>query len=110
LTQKGAIEFITTSFVRGITLDNCVVIVDEVQSMSVHEIFSILSRVGENCQLFVCGDTRQSDLNPKRETSCYDWLIRTSEKMPDWFSIVHHYPQDIVRSEFCKALILATEE
>ena len=62
LKQKGVINFITTSYIRGLTLKNSVIIVDECQNMSFHELDSIITRVGDNCRIIFCGDYTQSDL------------------------------------------------
>lgn len=109
LTKKGYIEFITTTYIRGLTFENCVVIVDEFQNMDSSECESILTRLGENCQIIICGDTRQNDLNRKREVSCYDWLMALMEKLQDYFVVVKYTKDDIVRSELCKAIITAIE-
>lgn len=110
LVKKGFIEFITTTYIRGLTFENCVVIVDEFQNMDASECESILTRLGENCQIIVCGDTRQNDLNRKRETSCYDWLMKLMDKLQDYFTVVKYTKEDIVRSELCKAIITAIED
>lgn len=110
LTKKGAIQFMTTSYVRGVTLDDAVIIVDEFQNLTPHEIYSLLTRVGENTQVILCGDTKQSDLNKKKEESCFEWMMKVAERMPDWFDLVRFMPCDIVRSEFVKKLIMVTEE
>ncbi len=110
LTKKNMVEFITTSYVRGITLDNAVVIIDEFQSMTAHEMYSVLTRLGQNSRLIICGDTKQSDLDGRKEKSCYDWFMSVTAKMNRWFDVVHFYKQDIVRSEFVKDLIVAVEE
>ena len=65
LKTKSLVHFMTTSFIRGITLRNAVIIVDECQNMSFHELDSLITRVGEGCRIIFCGDFRQSDLNPK---------------------------------------------
>lgn len=110
LTKKNMVEFITTSYVRGITLDNAVVIIDEFQSMTAHELYSVLTRMGKNTRIIVCGDTKQTDLDGRKEKSCYDWFMNVANKMTDWFHITKFVQQDIVRSPFVKALIMATEE
>jgi phosphate starvation-inducible protein PhoH len=111
LTKKRFIQFISTSYIRGITLDNCVVIFDEFQNADSSECESMLTRMGENCQIILCGDTRQNDLKRKREESCYDWLMKlvTSEELEDWFEVIKFSRHDIVRSELCKAIITAIE-
>lgn len=110
LTKKNKVEFITTSFVRGITIDNAVVIVDEFQSMTAHELYSVLTRVGENTKLIICGDTKQTDLDGRKEKSCYDWFIQVTDKMTNWFEVVTFLQSDIVRSDFVKSLIMAVED
>ena len=62
LKQKNIVEFMTTSFIRGITLRDAVILIDECQNMSFHELDSIITRMGENCRVIFCGDFRQADL------------------------------------------------
>ena len=107
LKKKDMIQFITTSYVRGITLDNACIIIDEFQNMNQEELYSVLTRVGENTQVILCGDTRQTDL--KKEKTAFYWLESLSHKMPDWFRHITFHPEDIVRSDFVKALIIANE-
>lgn len=109
LTKKDQIQFITTSYIRGITLDNCVIIVDEFQNTNKEELYSVLTRVGENTQVILCGDTKQTDLNSKKETSSFNWLMSIADRMQDWFESVRFTSDDIVRSEFVKELIKAEE-
>ena len=110
LTKKNMVEFITTSYVRGITLENSVVIVDEFQSMTSHELYSVLTRMGKGTRLIICGDTKQTDLDGRKEKSCYEWFMGVAEKMPEWFDTTNFLQQDIVRSDFVKALIMAVED
>jgi phosphate starvation-inducible protein PhoH and related proteins len=110
LTKKNMVEFITTSYVRGITLDDCVIIVDEFQSMTSHELYSVLTRLGPNARVIVCGDTKQTDLDGRREKSCYDWFMAVTQKMTHWFEVVTFLRNDIVRSDFVRDLIIAVEE
>jgi phosphate starvation-inducible PhoH-like protein len=110
LTKKGIIQFISTTYIRGLTLENCVVIVDEVQNCDSSECESLLTRLGENCQVIICGDTRQNDLFRKREVSCFDWLMTLMDKLSEYFTVVHFKKEDIVRSQICKAVITAIED
>jgi phosphate starvation-inducible protein PhoH len=110
LTKKGNIEFITTSYIRGTTLNDAVLIVEEFQNMDAPELESVLTRVGENTQVILCGDTRQSDLFRKREKSGVDWIKQVAERMPDWFDVVEFKSCDIVRSGFVKNLIQVIED
>jgi len=108
LKEKGAIEFCSTAFMRGVTIDNSVIIIDEVQNMNFHEIDSILTRIGENSRLIICGDFRQSDLNVvgrKNDKSGIEKLITICEKMPS-IDMIEFTAEDIVRSGFVKEYIL----
>jgi phosphate starvation-inducible PhoH-like protein len=82
---------------------------DEYQNSDVSEIYSVLTRLGENSRIILCGDTNQNDLTRKREQSCHDWIIKVAHQMPNYFDVVSFYPNDIVRSEFVKALIMTVE-
>jgi predicted ribonuclease YlaK len=62
LKSQETISFWSTSFIRGTTLDNAIIIVDEFQNLNFHELDSIITRVGENCKIIFCGDATQSDL------------------------------------------------
>lgn len=110
LTKKNMVEFITTSYVRGITLENSIVIIDEFQSMTAHELYSVMTRLGKNSRLIVSGDTKQTDLDGRKEKSCYDWFMNVANKMSSWFHMTTFISSDIVRSDFVKALIMATED
>lgn len=110
MTKKGMIEFMTTSYIRGVTLDDAVIIIDEFQNTDPKELESVLTRVGENTQLILCGDTRQSDLERKKQESSFKWIMEVAKRMPDWFDMVRFMPCDIVRSGFVKKLIMVTEE
>jgi phosphate starvation-inducible protein PhoH and related proteins len=105
LKDTKVIDFETTSFLRGRTLDNAVLLVDEVQNMTFEEIDTVLTRVGQNTRVILCGDSRfQNDL--KKETSGMTRLIETVSRMPT-FSTVTMTVEDIVRSGFVKDWIIA---
>lgn len=111
LVKKGYVEFITTSFVRGITIDNAVVILDESQSMTFHELDSVVTRAGFNTRIIVCGDTKQNDLqNPKKERSGLDDFLKVIREIPKYFDIVTFTRNDIVRSELVRQWIITKEE
>lgn len=104
LKSKFIVEFLTTSYVRGITLNDAIVIVDEIQNMTFHEASSVITRIGKNCRLIICGDRRQNDLsNNSRDV----WkLLNITERMKS-FSHVDFREHDIVRSGFVKEFLLA---
>jgi phosphate starvation-inducible protein PhoH len=107
LKSKGIIDFITTSFVRGITLDNCIVIVDEAQNMASMELHSVMTRIGQNCKVIFCGDTRQDDLTSerKKEESGLSQFMRILKRMNS-FDFIEFGEEDIVRSDLVKEYII----
>jgi hypothetical protein len=106
LKRKGIVEFMTSSFVRGITLRDCIVVVDEFQNMTDEELHSIITRVGDNCKIIFCGDCRQNDL--KKETTGFHKFLQILSTMKR-FGIVEFNIQDIVRSDIVKEYIIKRE-
>jgi len=107
LKTKDKLIFESTSFLRGISLDNTIVIVDETQNMTAHEINTLITRVGENTKIIFCGDFRQSDLDYRK--SGISFLTKVLHKMSNHFSIIEMEAEDIVRSDLVRDWILAVE-
>ena len=107
LKQRNQVEFISTSFLRGSTFDDCILVVDEVQNMSDQELHTVMTRVGENCRIIFCGDVKQDDLTSerKKEISGLRIFMKIIERMRE-FKFVEFQPADIVRSALVKAYIL----
>jgi phosphate starvation-inducible protein PhoH len=106
LKAQDTISFWCTSFIRGITLDNCIIIVDEIQNLNAHESFSIISRVGENAKIMFAGDVEQSDLVKSSEKRGILDFIRIIDIMPS-FKRIEFDVNDIVRSKLVKEFIIA---
>jgi len=102
LKTKGLVHFMTTSFIRGVTLRDAVIIVDECQNMTFHELDSIITRVGQGCRVIFCGDFRQSDLN-KNGLAEFVRILKAMES----FDLIDFEIKDIVRSDFVKSYITA---
>lgn len=109
LKNKQQIEFISTSFIRGITLNNCVVIIDECQNLIWSEISTALTRIGQNCKVILCGDTKQSDLTEKTGKNDLLKLIAVCKTVNN-FAFIQMTRNDIVRSGFVKDFIIACED
>jgi phosphate starvation-inducible PhoH-like protein len=105
LKTKNYVEFMSTSFIRGITLDNCIVIVDEVQNMVFGELDSVITRIGKNSKLILCGDFRQSDLQKDIDRKGLLDILKILKAM-DYFKYVEFSEKDIVRSDFVKQYII----
>lgn len=97
LKKHRNIEFITTSFIRGLTLDHSIIIVDEFQNMTAHEADSVITRVGNWSKIILCGDVLQRDL-VKRSEKNIESLLRVLKELPDEFDFTHFDENDIVRS------------
>lgn len=107
LKTKNIVEFMSTSFIRGLTLDNCILLVDEVQNMSAMELHSIMTRVGENCRIIFCGDIHQDDLTSerKKEYSGLREFMGVIRKLKE-FKFIEFTMDDIVRSDLVKSYIV----
>ncbi len=111
LETKGMVQFMTSSFVRGLTFDNAIIIVDECQSMTYHELDTIITRVGESSKIIFCGDTKQDDLNISKNRADVSGLgdfLRVLNKVQS-FKTIKFTAEDIVRSGLVKEYILAKE-
>jgi len=110
MKEAELIQFTPTSFVRGTTWNNALVVVDEVQNMTWHEINSVMTRLGSNSRVIITGDYNQNDLvNKRNETSGIARLVRTADRMTEFSNIIFT-TDDIVRSEFVKSWIIASEQ
>ena len=106
LKSQETIKFWSTSFLRGTTLDNAIIIVDEFQNLNFHELDSIITRVGENSKICFCGDASQTDLVKTNDKNGIVDFINILRKMIS-FDIIEFDVDDIVRSGLVKEYIIA---
>ena len=106
LKHQETISFWSTSFLRGTTLDDAIVIVDECQNLNFHELDSIITRVGQDSKIVFCGDVNQSDLQRTNERNGILDFQRILEGM-DEFSMVEFGINDIVRSGLVKSYLIS---
>ena len=109
LKAQDTVKFWSTSFLRGTTLDNAIIIVDEFQNLNFHELDSIITRVGENSKICFCGDARQSDLLKTNERNGIVDFMNILRKMNS-FDIIEFGIDDIIRSGLVKEYIIAKLE
>jgi phosphate starvation-inducible protein PhoH len=105
LKKKGLVHFTSTSYVRGINLRNAMIVVDETQNMTYHELDSIITRLNDNCRIMFCGDIRQADLYKNGLEDFYSVL-----KKMDEFDFVDFKKEDIVRSDLVRNYIIKKEQ
>jgi phosphate starvation-inducible PhoH-like protein len=109
LKQQGVIEFLPTSFVRGITFDNSIIIIDECQNLNFHELDSVITRIGKDCKILFCGDFYQTDFVKENEKQGLKKFIKILNHLPQ-FANIEFSCDDIVRSDLVKSYILAKNE
>lgn len=107
LEEQHHIEFISTSFIRGQSFDDAIIIVDECQNMSWSEISTVMTRVGYRSKILWCGDYRQTDLNKSRnDISGIKQFLDVAKSMKS-FTHVEFTVDDIVRSSLVRDWIIA---
>ena len=110
LKAQDTIDFWSTSFIRGTTFDNAIIIVDEFQNLNYHELDSIMTRVGQDSKIMFCGDATQTDLVRENEKNGIVDFMRILRLMANSVDIIEFGVEDIVRSGLCKEYILAKLE
>ena len=109
LKLKGLVEFTTTSFLRGMTFNDSIIIVDECNNMTFQEIDTVMTRIGNNSKIIFCADYRQSDLHKPHEKTGIKELMAVTRRMPS-FDHVEFGIEDIVRSGVVKEYIIQKTE
>lgn len=111
LKAIGCVEFRLSSFVRGETFDDAIIIVDEFQNTDREEIFGILTRMGETSRMILCGDGRQDDLKRKKQRSAFSYLERLAEKLgQEKCAVINYRPEHCLRHGLVRDIMLADEE
>ena len=105
IKAQGSFYFLSTSFLRGLTFDNSIIIVDECQNLNFHELDTIITRVGQDSKISFCGDFMQSDLTKRNEKDGLHDFVKILEEM-DEFNISEFSIGDIVRSGFVRSYLI----
>ena len=105
LKTQGSFYFLSTSFLRGLTFDNSIIIVDECQNLNFHELDTIVTRVGQDSKIMFCGDFMQTDLSKVNERNGLHDFLRILEEMEE-FNCVEFNIGDIVRSGFVRNYLI----
>lgn len=109
LVRKGIIQFISTSFIRGVTINDAIILVDEMQNCSLHELDTVMTRVGKNTRIMFAGDFRQSDFTKEQERAGLGQFMKIVQRMKS-FVFVEFDKEDIVRSSMVKEYIIQKDE
>ena len=105
LKTQGSFYFLSTSFLRGLTFDNSIIIVDECQNLNFHELDTIVTRVGQDSKIMFCGDFMQTDLSKVNERNGLHDFLRILEEMEE-FNCLQFNIGDIVRSGFVRNYLI----
>jgi phosphate starvation-inducible protein PhoH len=105
LKNQGVIEFVPTSFIRGSTISNSIIIVDEFENLNFHELDSVITRVGKDSKLIFCGDYTQSDFTKVEERQGCISFMKILKQMPS-FTFIEFGVEDIVRSALVREYII----
>ena len=105
LKGQGSLFFLSTSFLRGLTFDNSIIIVDECQNLNFHELDTIITRVGQDSKIVFCGDFDQTDLLKQNEKNGLHDFLRILEEMEE-FNVTEFTLGDIVRSGFVRSYLI----
>jgi predicted ribonuclease YlaK len=105
LKGQGSLYFLSTSFLRGLTFDNTIVIVDECQNMNFHELDTIITRIGQDSKIIFCGDFDQTDLQRTNEINGLHNFLRILQEMEE-FNCTEFSIGDIVRSGFIRNYLI----
>ena len=105
LKGQGSLFFLSTSFLRGLTFDNSIIIVDECQNLNFHELDTIITRIGQDSKIVFCGDFDQTDLVRQNERNGLHDFLRILGEMEE-FNCLEFTIGDIVRSGFVRSYII----
>ena len=105
LKSQGTLFFLSTSFLRGLTFDNAIILVDECQNLNFHELDTIITRVGQDSKILFCGDFDQTDLQKTNEKNGLHNFLRILQEMEE-FNCTEFTVGDIVRSGFVRSYLI----
>src|SRR5210317_2059338 len=108
LVANGYISFESTSYIRGVTYDNSIVLVDEMQNLNFHELDSVITRIGHCTKIIFCGDGRQSDFKQQSDKNGINSFLEVLEQLKH-FTVVEFSWEDIVRSGLVRDYIMTKE-
>jgi|TARA_B110000908_G_scaffold18578_1_gene20886 predicted ribonuclease YlaK len=108
LTQAGNIEFLTTSFIRGLTIKNAIVLIDEAQNCNYHELCSVITRLGPDTKIIISGDYHQSDFKTSKDQEGINQFTKILDAM-NMFETIEFGWEDIVRSGLVREFLMTKE-
>lgn len=107
LKNKQQLEFMSTSFIRGLTIEDTIVIIDECENLNMHELDSVITRLGDNTKIIICGDLEQSDFIWNDERAGLSTFMKILDRMESFKTVNFDKEEDIVRSGIVREYIIA---
>lgn len=107
--KSGTVEFLTTSYIRGITLKDAIVVVDEFQNCNFHELDSIITRIGKGSRVIFSGDYYQSDFTNRKEKEGIGEFLKIIESLKHFKKIDFTW-KDCVRSGMVRDYLMTKEK
>ena len=105
LKAQGSFYFLSTSFLRGLTFDNSIIIVDECQNLNFHELDTIVTRVGQDSKIMFCGDFGQSNVTRMYEKNRLMNILQILRERRE-FKRTEFGIADIARSGFVRNYLI----
>lgn len=108
LMEKGIIEIMPIAYIRGVTCDNSIIIIDETQNLEMHTFKTIITRIGQNSKMIFLGDIEQCDRKDKKE-SCLEKVVHLF-KDTDFVGTVEFEDEDCVRNPIIPKILKILDE
>lgn len=108
LQQTKNLEFLTTSFIRGLTIKDAIVLIDEAQNLTYHEACSVITRLGDNTKIIISGDWDQSDFTRNGDKEGFGKFLTILSNM-NYFDMIEFGWEDIVRSGLVREFLMTRD-
>jgi phosphate starvation-inducible protein PhoH and related proteins len=103
LKDLGIIQVQPLAFIRGRSIDNAIIIIDEAQNITLDNMRTIMTRIGENSKMIILGDVKQKDIKNKRDSSL-EVIIDKFDNIEGFGCVTLRNPEDVVRNPIIKII------
>ena len=101
LIELGVIEIVPIAFARGRSIDNSIILIDEAQNISLDNIRTLMTRIGDNSKMVIMGDVKQKDIRNKRDSSL-EIVLNKFNDVEGFGCVELRDPNDVVRNPIIK--------
>ena len=106
--ERGSIEIAPLAYMRGRTLNNAFIILDEAQNTTTEQMFMFLTRMGFNSKVVITGDPTQIDLPPHKRSGLIE--AQQALKKQEGIALIEFQKRDVIRHPLVQRIIGAYEE